>query len=213
MNEAKPVETAPNPAGTGAPVVADEQFQKWINAMHEWLRRGCTLWYAMDKADLLVHKTVIYKKYKSNDPNDVWFAEKIDKLRSTLGEMTNDLVFRVIENAKNRMIESPTAQMTDNEVKITKLVAERHRTAQPFFVNRTETAEADDSKVGKILDDLGETDYDELGSAAQKQMVATHPPVQNNGQAGQANNVQAKPSPAPTPVGTGQPPVQPSPQS
>lgn len=115
--------------------------------------------------------------------------------------MTNDVVFTVVERAKNRLVESETAQLTDNEVKVIKIVAERHRTAQPFFVNRTETAEADDSKLGKVLDTLEATDYDQLGREAEKQVLAIDPPVQNQEQTGPAGDVQAQPDAAATPSG------------
>ncbi len=204
----EPVKTQPNPAGTGRPIISDEQYAEWLNDMRDFLRRGCTLFYAIDKADLFKHKDSIYEKYKSNDPGDVWFSEKIDRLRATLGEMTNDLAFKVVERAKSRMVEDNVAQLTDNEVKIVKLVAERHRTAQPFFVNRTETAVADDSKLGKIVESLDTgTDYDELANEAAKQMVASNPSVQDKEQGRPAGGVQAEHSPAQAPIGAGQPPV------
>lgn len=194
----EPIATQPNPAGTGAPEISDEQYMRWLDDMREFLRRGSTLWYAMDKAGILAHKTVIYKKYRLND----WFAEKIDALRSTMGELANEVAFRVLEGVRNRIIEMDgKIAISSEEVQVIKLVAEKHRTAQTFFVNRTETAEADESKVGKILDTLEATDYDQLGQQAQQQMVAPNPPVQDQGQVGQSSDVSPQPNATPAPSG------------
>lgn len=206
----EPLATIPNPAGTGRPLFTDEQYQKFLDEMREYLRRGCSLYYAMDKAGLLNHQTAIYEKYRLND----WFSQKINALRSTIGEMVNEVAFRVVERVKNRLVETDgmSSGMTTEEVKIIALVAEKHRAAQPFFVSRTENADVSDKPVGKVLDVL-ETNYDELadqasqasngaGPEAKGQVVASNAPVQNSGQEGQSPDVQAESGAAPAPGGT-----------
>lgn len=79
------------------------------------------------------------------------------------------------------------------EAQVWKTMAEKHRSAQPFFVTRVESGEADDSKLGKIIETMEHTDYDDVAGEAQKQMVAINPPVQNQGQAGATGNVQTQP--------------------
>ena len=70
--------------------------------------------------------------------------------------------------------------LTDEDWRNVRFMAEKHRTTQAFFVNRTETAVADPAKVGKILDTM-ESDYGNVGQEASKQMVANDPPLQDKG--------------------------------
>lgn len=145
----EPIETAPNPAGTGRPIISEEQYAKWIDDMREYLRRGMSLWYSMDKAGIIQHKDSIYEKYRQKD----WFSERINALRATLGDYLNDVVFRTVEAVRNRMVETDgKTQMSTEEVNIIKLAAERSRAAQPYFANRIEEAESDEAEVGKVLE-------------------------------------------------------------
>lgn len=177
MIDSEPIITEANPHQNGRPRIAEEQYSKWLDDMRPFLRRGCSLYYALDKCELNRHQTAIYEKYGKKD----WFAKKVDALRSTLGEMVNDIVFTVTERVKNKLLQSETALVDESEIKILKLVAEKHRTAQPFFVSRTETAETDDSKIGKIIETLETTNYDDVAREAAKQMVETQPPLQDQG--------------------------------
>lgn len=162
--------------GHGRPEYTEEQFDKWLSEMTPWLRAGQSLYYSMDKAALLNHQTTIYEKYKLKD----WFSVKVDALRSTVGEMVNAVGFKVIEAAHTRIIETNgKSQLTTEEVQIWRTMAEKHRTAQPFFVNRTETAEAKEGEIGKILDTIEQSDYDKLGTEAKGQMVAHDAPIQS----------------------------------
>lgn len=184
----EPILTTPNPAGTGAPETTDEQYRRWIEDMRPYLRMGSSLWYSMEKADLLNHKDTIYRKYRLND----WFCEKVDALRATPGELINNVGFRVIEAAHTRLVETEgKSSLTGEEVQVFRTMAEKHRSAQPFFVNRTETAEADPNKVGKVLDILEGTDYEDVGQKATRQMVEANPPVQNKDESGTDSNVSA----------------------
>lgn len=148
MNE--PIDKVPNSAGTGAPEISDEQFDNWLRDMSEFLKQGASLWYAMEKAGILRHKTVIYEKYRLKD----WFSEKIDTYRAYVGELVNMVGFKTIQAIHNRMIESDgkVGIMSSEEVQVWKTMAEKHRTAQPFFVTRAETAQAKDEEFGKVVE-------------------------------------------------------------
>ena len=184
-----------NKPENGRPSIAEEQYQKWLDDMRPFLRQGCTLRYAIDRMELTKHSYVIYEKYKQND----WFSNRVDALRATVGELINNIGFKTVESMQTRMVEAAGQPLfTDNEIKIWKTMAERHRSAQPFFVNRTETAESDESKVGKIIDTLEGTDYGNLASEAQEQVVATDAPVQDKGQAGAVGDLQTEPNPTST---------------
>jgi len=82
--------------------------------------------------------------------------------------------------------------------------AEKHRTAQPFFVTRTEQVVKDDKEIGKILDVL-DTDYGTIGREAKKQVVALNSPVQNKEQAGADSHVQPELPTTTAPNGAGKP--------
>lgn len=191
----EPVITQPNTAGTGAPELTDEQYQRWLDDMAPFLKQGSSLYYALDKCGLYSHKDSIYKKYKLND----WFSEKVDAYRSMVGDMINNVGFKIIESIHTRMIESGgKALLSSEEVQVWKTMAEKHRSAQPFFVTRTETAEADPKDIGKILDNL-DTDYDKLADNARRaiegQVVAPNTPLQDKGQAGAASDVSTQSNP------------------
>jgi len=100
--------------------------------------------------------------------------QKIDIYRATPGVLANDILTKVLMDVNDRIKQG--RPVTEDDMKNVRFMAEKHRTAQPYFVTRTETAEADPSKVGKILDTM-ETDYGFVGSEASKQMVAANTPV------------------------------------
>lgn len=161
--------------GQGRPEYTEEQYAAWLTELRPYLEKGNSIYYACERAGLTTHLTVIYEKYRAND----WFSAKIDRYRSRPGEMVNDtlatLCYQIQDNIKKGVT------VTKDELDLLKFMAEKHRTAQPFFVSRTETAEADPDKVGKILDTMEVSDYDELGRQAEKQVVADDAPVQNQG--------------------------------
>jgi hypothetical protein len=171
------------PGRPEGPAFSDEQFQSWLEDMRVFLQQGATIWYACDKAGITPHYWSILKKYKSND----WFSQKIDTYRSYPGELVNNALVMLAQKAADRIKQD--LPITKEELEVLKLMAEKHRTSQTFFVNRTETAVADPAKVGKILDTMEGTDYDNLGREASKQMVANDAPVQDKGQTGADSNV------------------------
>lgn len=186
----EPIKFTPNPAGQGRPLVSEEQYSKWLDEMRPFLRQGSTLWYSMDKCQLLMHKDAIYEKYRSGD----WFTEKVDALRATVGELINNVGFQIIERINTRMIQSNgKTELTTEEVQVWKTMAEKHRSAQNFFVSRIETAQATDEDIGKILDRVEkQNSYETIGQQARKQMVAANKPVQNQEQTGGDSNVQTE---------------------
>jgi hypothetical protein len=185
--------------GPGKPEFTDEQYQAWLSELRPYLEKGNTIYYACEKAGIGSHYDVILRKYKLND----WLSQKVDIYRSRPGELVNDtiatLCYQVMDNIKKSLA------VTKDDLDLLKFMAEKHRTSQPFFVNRTETAKADEGKIGKILDTIEETDYGDVGREAKKQMVAANPSIQNQGQGGAVNNIQAELPPTQTPSGTVQP--------
>lgn len=140
-----PVITAPNPAGQGAPIVSDTQFEIWLSAMTPWLRMGSTIRRALTMSALTAHKDVVYEKYQAGG----WFADRIDELRAGYGEMLNETTFKLVETINQKVLSGqPLTEIDVNTLKL----ATKHRTAQPFFVDRQETAQAKEKDFGKVVD-------------------------------------------------------------
>lgn len=160
----------------GRPETTQETYESWLEEMKPFLKAGNTIGYACEKANLWQHKTTIYEKYRLND----WFSEKINRWRALPGELVNEFfykeVMRIIEKQKQSI------PLTREEVDTMKHFSEKHRSAQPFFVNRYEMAQADPDEVGKTLDvlDKPKTDYGKLGQSVKGQGVAINPPIQNS---------------------------------
>lgn len=160
-------------ADIGRPEYTDEQYASWLEQMRPFLQQGNSLYYSLDKAGLITHQTTIYEKYRLND----WFSQKIDRYRQHTAEIANNIFATIVNKVNDKVVRGEI--VSEDEMKNVRFFAEKHRTAQKFFVTRNENAEADESKVGKVLDDLEETDYDYVGQEAKKQMVANDPPVQD----------------------------------
>lgn len=158
----------------GNPEFAEDQYQRWLDDMAPFLKLGQTLNSAIDDAGLTKHKVTIYKKAKLKD----WFNEKIEGYQSTPGKIANNILTKRLFEIDDKIKQGRAVDKDD--MADVKFMAEKHRSAQPYFVTRTETAEAKEDDLGKILDRL-ETNYDKLGSEASKQMVETNTPVQNKG--------------------------------
>lgn len=160
----------------------DTDYQRFLDDMAPFLRLGHTLYSAITDANLTQHQTAIYDKYRLKD----WFGAKIDTYRATPGIIANDIMVKTLMDINDRIKQG--RPVTEDDFKNVRFMAEKHRTAQPYFVTRTETAEADPEKVGKILDTI-ESDYGQLGQEATKQMVAVDPPIQDKGQTGPDSTV------------------------
>lgn len=130
----------------GRPTLTDEQFNIWLESMRPYLAKGCSLYYAIQQSALVSWKTQIYLKYKEND----WFKEKIDEIRSTVGDTINNFhiseVLRIAEKAKQDQ------KLTKEDYDEMQFVAKYHRLAQPYFSSRTEQKEAKEEETGRILE-------------------------------------------------------------
>lgn len=184
---------------------ADEQFWRWLDMIRPWLKLGNSIYYACSKAGIDSHYDVILNRYKAGGI----FARKIDALRAGPGELVNETLVALVEKISDRV--KTNGMVTREEFDVLKLMAEKHRTSQPFFTDRHENAEVDPSKVGKILDVLEEqTDYGELGSKAKKQMVENDPSLQDKGQERGDSDVQPQPNATASHGGSGGASVQPN---
>jgi hypothetical protein len=153
----------------------DEDYQKVLDDMAPYLKMGATLNAAIEDAGIMQHRTAVYDKYRLND----WFAYKIDSMRATPGKLAAYILTKRLMEVDTKIKQN--LPVSDDEMRDVRFMAEKHRTAQAYFVTRTETAEADPDKVGKILDTIEASDYDQVGREANKQVVAANAPVQDKG--------------------------------
>lgn len=130
----------------GRPKITDEEYQRWLDAMSPFLLHGYSLNHAIEKSGLIGHRTSVYEKYAQKD----WFSDKIDTLQRTIGELANNIAYKVIANAHAKLVQSKDYKLTKEEVRVLILVATKHRASHGFFVSRIETARARD--LGKIVE-------------------------------------------------------------
>jgi hypothetical protein len=141
----------------GRPKYNDDQYRTWLEDMAPFLKIGNTLYYAIEKAMLTQHKTVIYEKYRLND----WFSEKIEAFQRYPGEVINSIFYRLVLSVDERVkIGQP---VTDEEWRNLRFFADKHRSCQPFFITRQEVAQVEPSNIGMTLDALEQSDYEKLG--------------------------------------------------
>lgn len=184
-------------ADTGRPTTSDEQFQLWLDAMKPFLENSNSLYYAICQSGLLQHQTTIYEKYRIKD----WFSQKVDRWRETPGEMVNDTLVSLIRNINEKAKRKEL--ITPEDIKILTFYAEKARVSQPFFVNRTETAEAKPlADVLGELDNDADTGQDDVATEAAKQVVEAEPPVQDQNQIGSDSDVSVQPNAVETPSPT-----------
>lgn len=155
----------------GRPEHTEQDFQRWLDDMAPFFKLGATLNSAIEDAELVKYRTAIYGKYKLND----WFSEQINRYREYPGKLINRVIIRRVMEVDEKIRQG--LLVTEFEMKDVRFAAEKHRSAQPYFVNRTETKAIDDENIGKIIDDLDS--IDDVAEQAKKSMVEADPPVQN----------------------------------
>lgn len=188
----------------GRPEYTEETYEAWLKEMKPFLERGKSLYKSMELSGLEHHKDIIYRKYRLND----WFREKVDMYGRELGEVINDTVVSLIYDIRDKVKLGEV--LADNELKALLFAAEKHRSAQPFFVNRFETAKGkpveeiieDLEKQNDNIDDVVENiegleiaNEQQLSATTSEQVVASEPPIQDQGQEGTDNNVSPQPDP------------------
>jgi len=148
----------------GRPQHTEEQYQTWLDDMSPFLRAGYSLHYAMDKALILRHKDSIYEKYRLHD----WFSEKIDAYRRYPGEIVNSIFTRLVMSIDEKVKQGRSVD--ELEWRNLRFFAEKHRSCQPFFVTRQETAQVEPNSIGQILDVIEQSNYEELGRKASEHL-------------------------------------------
>jgi hypothetical protein len=120
----------------------EEQYEIWLKEMAPFLRRGKSLYKAIELSGLLSVKNRIYQKY--NEKGNFW--EKIEVYQQELGELLHDAQYDLIVDIHTKV--KAKQPLTSDEVKILTFNSEKLRSAQKYWVNRFETAE------GKSVDEV-----------------------------------------------------------
>ena len=176
--------------GPGRPEYTDEQYSVWLEAMRPFLENSNSLYYSMEQAGLIPHQTTIYEKYRLKD----WFSQKVDAYRRTPGEIANNAIVTLVRRTQDKVKRGEV--ITSDEQKMLQFYAEKSRSAQPWFVNRQETAQG--PSVDEIVDQLDRQGpvndtINDVKSEASKQMVETQPPLQDQEQTGPGGDVHPEP--------------------
>ena len=154
----------------GRPEYSDNQFEAWLEEMKSFLKLGNTLNYSIDKAGLSKHRTTLYEKYKLND----WFSDKINRFRSYLGEIVNDIFAREILTIEE--IQKQGRPISDEQWRNLRFFAEHHKSCASFFeenISKNQSANKED--IEALLNKIEKTNYEELGLQAKKQLVGNTP--------------------------------------
>lgn len=178
-----PLDKKPNENGTGAPEFTEQQYRKWFDEMAPFFKLGLTLSAAIEDAGLKKHRPVLYKKASLKD----WFLDEMQTLQSYPGKLANNILVRRLMQVDDKIKQG--LPIDDEELKDVRFVAEKHRTSQPYFVNRMETKEAKEDDLGKVIDTLNNDD--DVTERVTQPVVATDAPVQNQEQRGPDSDVQA----------------------
>lgn len=182
----EPLIKEPNKSGTGAPAISDEQFQIWLDELRPHLELGLSLWRSMEKCALTPHMTVIYEKYRTRD----WFAQKIDAIRAIPGENVNEAFTRLIKIITDKV--KTEEHIDHDELETLKFFASKHRTAQPFFVDRQEQAPAKPEEFGRIVD-IPVIEYVKPNPVADGEVVEAKPDETTANDTAPANPVGTEP--------------------
>lgn len=116
----------------GRPEYPEEQYHTWFDELAPFFKLGETLNAAIDDAGLQQHRTTLYKKSKLND----WFLDRMQSLQAIPGKLANNILVKRLMAVDEKIKQG--LPPTEEEMKDVRFIAERHRSAHPYFVNRSE---------------------------------------------------------------------------
>ncbi len=140
----------------GRPEYTDNQYRLWLDEMKPFLKGGYSLYYAIEKAGLMVHKDSIYRKSRLKD----WFCEKIEAFQSYPGEIANNAFISLISKINEKFIND--RKVDKAELSLFKFFCKRHRSCKPFFVLANEERQIKANKVEVSNDKLDKKKHEEI---------------------------------------------------
>lgn len=163
-----------NMADTGRPPYSDSDYQGWLDEMAPYLKQGHSLNYAIFHAKLDTHETTIREKYRLND----WFSRKVDSFQSYLGELINNVFFNEVAEAVEAQKQG--RQLSDEQWRNMRFMAEKHRSSTRYFVSRQEiaTKQSDKQDIAQLLDILdGGDSIDDVAETYAKELQVSAVPT------------------------------------
>jgi hypothetical protein len=151
----------------GRPEYPEDQYQKWLDELAPFFKLGETLNSAIDDAGLQKHRTTIYEKVRLGD----WFSDKMETLQAIPGKLANNILVKRVMLVDEKIKQG--LPITEEEMRDVRFIAEKHRSSQPYFVNRQEVAQSDPFKIEKLLDELednNKAEYNNLAEQARKEL-------------------------------------------
>lgn len=157
----------------GRPSYSEDQYQSWLDELAPFLKLGNSLSFAIEKTGLTKHRTTLYEKYSLGD----WFSYKVDAFMRTPGEIVNSIFTRMISVIDEKVKQEQP--LTSEDYKNLRFFAEKHRSCQPFFTNRTEMDVKDlKESTARVIARLEETDYEHVALESKKALSAMNPVAQ-----------------------------------
>lgn len=158
----------------GRPNYTEEQYQKWFDELAPFFKLGETLNAAIEDAGLQQHRTSLYEKSKLND----WFSYKMQTLQAIPGKLANNILVKRVMLVDEKIKQG--LPISEEEMKDVRFIAEKHRSSQPYFINRQEiTGPVDPNKLEDLLDELDaegwentKAKYENVGEELVKQEIA-----------------------------------------
>ncbi|MBI3341575.1 hypothetical protein HY024_00470 [Candidatus Curtissbacteria bacterium] len=135
---------------TGNQPFSEAEYDTFLDELAPFLKLGETLNAAIEDAGLRKHRTALYAKYGLKDG----FADKIDTFMAYPGKIANNILVRRLIQTEEKVKQG--LPVTEEEMKNVRFIAEKHRSSQPYFVNRTETVSA--RPIQEVLDELDTLD-------------------------------------------------------
>lgn len=159
----------------GRPSYSDEQYQSLLDELAPFLKLGNSLNYSIERARLIKHRTTLYEKYSLGD----WFSDKVDAFMRMPGEIVNSIFTRLIASIDEKVKQEQP--LTTEDYKNLRFFAEKHRSCQPFFTNRTEMDVKDlKESTTRVIARLEETNYEHVALEAKKALSAMNPVAQTS---------------------------------
>jgi hypothetical protein len=151
----------------------NDDYCNFLDELAPFLKLGETLNAAIEDAGLRKHRTAIYDKYRLKDD----FAYKIEVWQSYPGKIANNILVKRLMIVDNKIKQG--LPVTEEDMKDVRFMAEKHRSSQPYFVNRQETAPARPiEEILAELDNDANTGHDDVAGAARLAIGGSEVPIQ-----------------------------------
>lgn len=132
----------------GRPAYSEDQYQNWFDDLAPFFKLGETLNSAIEDAGLQKHRTTIYEKVRLND----WFSDKMKVLQEYPGKIANNILVKRLLQIDEKIKQG--LPVTEEEMRDVRFMAEKHRSAKPYFTNKIEVIKTDPFEIEQLSDKI-----------------------------------------------------------